>query len=124
MREARSRVQSVRKGRKRPTPSAAFPDFKGDTGVKFLTDNLDRDKVTFERNEIAERAQNGQRVSVRSPVGAPHDRGVGDVLTEEGGKVWATVCEFGLVSGLRAVGASLLSVRGTDRDVKGGVGQK
>ena len=30
--------------------------------------------------------------------------------------------EFSLVSGLRAVGAGLLSVRGTDRDVKGGVG--
>ena len=33
----------------------------------------------------------------------------------------AVVREFGLVSGLRAVGASLLRVRGTDRDVKGGV---
>ena len=36
--------------------------------------------------------------------------------------MWAIVCEFGLVSGLRTVGAGLLSVRGTDRDVKGGVG--
>ena len=36
--------------------------------------------------------------------------------------MWATVGEFGLVSGLRAVGTSLLSVRGADRDVKGGVG--
>ena len=64
----------------------------------------------------------GQRVSVRSLIGTPHDRGVGNVLTEEGRKVWAVVCGFGVVSGLRAVGASLLGVRGTDRDVKGGVG--
>ena len=48
--------------------------------------------------------------------------GVVNVLTEEGGKVWAAVGEFGLVSGLRAVGTSLLSVRGADRDVKGSVG--
>ena len=33
-----------------------------------------------------------------------------------------TVREFGLVSGLRAVGAGLLSVWGADRDVKGCVG--
>ena len=52
----------------------------------------------------------------------PHDLGVGNVLTEEGRKVWATVRKFGLVPGLRAVGASLLSVRGADRDVKGSVG--
>ena len=32
------------------------------------------------------------------------------------------VREFGLVSGLRAVGAGLLSVRGAERDDKGGVG--
>ena len=34
----------------------------------------------------------------------------------------AKVGEFALVSGLRAVGTSLLSTRATDRDVKGGVG--
>ena len=34
----------------------------------------------------------------------------------------AKVRTFGLVSGLRAVGASLLSVRGAHRDVKGCVG--
>ena len=101
------RVQRVPKGRKWPAspnlPSAAFPDFQGDAGVKFLIDDFSRDKVAFARDGFIERAQNGQRVSVRSPVGAPHDWGVGDVLTEEGGKVWATVCTFGLVSGLRAV---------------------
>ena len=79
--------------------------------MKFLTDNLGRDKVAFQRDGFAERAQNSQRVSMRSPIGTPHDRGVGNVLAEEGGKVWAIVGEFGLVSGLRAVGTSLLSVR-------------
>ena len=34
----------------------------------------------------------------------------------------AIAIEFGLVSGLGAIGAGLLSVRGTDRDVKGAVG--
>ena len=78
-------------------------------------DNLGRNKVTFARNGFA-------RVSMRSPQGTPHGRGAGDVLAEERGKVWATKDEFGLVSGLRAIGTSLLSVRGADRDVKGGVG--
>ena len=58
------------------------------------------------------RAQNSQRVSMRSPTGTPHDRGVGNVLAEEGGEVWAMVGEFALVSGL---GTSLLSVRPTAR---------
>ena len=116
------RVQRVRKGRKWPTrtnlPSAAFPDFQGDTGVKFLLNNLGREKVTFARNGFAERARNCQRVSMRSPMGTPHNRDVGNVLMEEGGKVWATVREFGLVSGLRAVGAGLLVLRRADRNVK------
>ena len=90
--------------------------------MKFLTDNLGGDKVTFARSGFAERAQNSERVSERSPIGTPHDRGVGNVLTEEGGRVWAIVREFGLVSGLRAVGAGQLGVRGADRDVQGGVG--
>ena len=90
--------------------------------MKFLVDNLNRDKVTFARNGFAERSQNSQRVSVRSPMGTPHDRGAGNVLTKEGGKVRAKRREFGLVSGLRADMASLLSMRGTDRDVDGGAG--
>ena len=36
--------------------------------------------------------------------------------------MWAIEGEFGLVSGLRAVGTSLLGVRGADRDVQGGAG--
>ena len=55
-------------------------------------------------------------------MGTPHDRGVGDVLAQEGGKVWAIMSQFGLVSGLRAIGTSLMSVGGADRDVQGGVG--
>ena len=100
-------VQSPKSGQQ-----AAFPDVQGDAGMKFLIDNLSRDKVAFARDGFTERVQNGQCVSVRSPVGAPHDRGVEDLLTEEGGKVWAIVRKFGLVSSLRAVGAGLLGVRG------------
>ena len=103
------RVQRARKGR-----NCRALLLQGDASVKFMIDNLGRDKVTFARNGFAERAQNSQRVSVRSPTGTPHDRCVGNVLTEEGGKVWARVREFGLMSGLRAVGASMLSVWGAD----------
>ena len=56
-----------------------------------------------------------------SPAGAPNDRGVGNVLSEEGGKVQAVVSKFGLKPGLRAVWASLLCVQRADRDVQGGV---
>ena len=55
----------VRKGRK--GPSAVFPDFQGGVGVKFLIDDLSRDKVAFARDGFTESGQNGQRVSVRSP---------------------------------------------------------
>ena len=73
--------------------------------MKFLIDDLGRDKVTFATNGFAERV-----------------RGVGNVLTEEGGEVPAIVGEFDLMSGLRAVRAGLPSVRGANRDVKGSVG--
>ena len=62
--------------------------------------------VAFARDGFAERAQNGQRVRVRSPIGTPHDRGVGDVLAEKGSQMGAIVFEFGLHPGLGAVGAS------------------
>ena len=42
---------------------------------------------------------------MRSPIGTPHNWGVGDVLAEEGGKVRAHNTQVCLVSGLRAVGA-------------------
>ena len=63
-----------------------------------------------------------QHVSMRPPTSTPHDRGVGDFLEEEGRKVWAIMGEFGLVSGLGAVSASLLGVREANGYVKGGVG--
>ena len=35
--------------------------------------------------------KNGQIVMVVSPTDAPNDRSAGDVLSEEGGNVWAVV---------------------------------
>ena len=70
------------------------------------------------RDGFTERAQNGQRVGVRSPIGTPHDGGVGDVLAKMG----AIMFEFGLHPGLGAVGASLRGVRGTDGHVQCSVG--
>ena len=70
---------------------AALPDFQGDAGVEFLKDNPNRDKVAFARHGFTERAHNGQSVSMRSTVGAPDDRGVGNVLAEKRREVWAVV---------------------------------
>ena len=72
---------------------------------------------TFARDGFNERAQNGQRVSVRSPVGAPDNRGVGNVLAEKRGEVRAIVSKFGL----KPVRPSLLGVRRANRGVEGGV---
>ena len=82
--------------------------------------DLSRDEVAFARDGSTERAQHGQSVLVESHIGAPNDRGVGDVLKEERGEVWAVVVEFGLQPELRAVQASLLGVRRADRDIQGG----
>ena len=84
--------------------------------MEFFIDNLSGDKVPFECDRFTERAQNGQRVSVRSPEGAPDDRGVGNVLADKRGDV------FGFMPGVCAVRPGLLSVRRADRDVKGSVG--
>ena len=54
-------------------------------------------------------------------MGAPHDRVVGNVLAKKRGEVWAIESKFGLVSGLRAAGPGLLSVRRGGRSVEGGV---
>ena len=54
----------------------ASPDLKSDTGVQSVKDNLGRSNVAFARNGFAERAQNGQRVGVRSPVSAPDNWGI------------------------------------------------
>ena len=50
-------------------------------------------------------------VSWWSPARAPDHRGVGNVLAEKRGKVWAIVSKFGLKPGLRTVIPSLLGVR-------------
>ena len=73
-------MEGRRAANKPKLPGAAFPDFQGDAGMKFLVDILGRDKVTFARNGLNERAQNSQCVSMRSPVGTPDNRRVGDVL--------------------------------------------
>ena len=83
-----------------------------------MKDDFSRGIVAFARDGFTERAQNGQRVG----VGTPHDRGVRDVLTEEGSQVGATVFEFGLHPGLGAVGASLQSVWRANGHVQCGVG--
>ena len=75
-----------------------------------MKDNLSRSNVAFARDGFAKRAQNGQRVGVRSPIGTPHDRGVGDILTKKSSQVRATVFKFGLDPGLRAVNTSLRGV--------------
>ena len=48
-----------------------------------VKDNLGRSDVAFARNGFTEGAQNGQRVGMRSPVGAPDNWAVRDVLTKE-----------------------------------------
>ena len=104
---ARSRGKSPRRGldvhvqdsrgvRHRPTgaylPCAASPYLQCDARVQPVENDFSRGNVASARDGFAERAQNGQRVRVRSPIGTPHDRGVGDVLTEEGSQVGAIAC--------------------------------
>ena len=106
-----SSERDMSRGRTRPHKTAASE----------REHDLRRDEIAFARDGFTERAQNGHSVPVGSPIGAPNDRGVGNVLSEEGGKVWAVVGQFSLEPGLRAVRASLLCVRRADRDVRGGV---
>ena len=87
-----------------------------------MKDNLGRGDVAFARNGFAEGAQNGQRVGVRSPVGAPDNWAVRDVLTKERVEVGPIVLVFGLNPGQGAVSTSLTSVRGADGDIQGSVG--
>ena len=101
--------------------SASIPDFQGDAGVQLLEKDLSDNNVAFARERFTERAQNCQRVSVESPIGAPNDRGLGKVLPEEGGEEWAMVGKFGIKPRLRAIRTSLLTVWRANRDVKGGV---
>ena len=83
-----------------------------------VEDDFSRGDVAFARDGFAERAQNGQRVRVTSPIGTPHNRGVGDVLAKKGSQVGAIVFKFGLHPGLSAVSASLGGVRGADGHVQ------
>ena len=87
-----------------------------------MEDDFGRGNVAFAGDGFAERAQNGQRVRVRSPIGTPHDRSVGDVLTKKGSQVGAVVFQLGLHPGLSAVSASLQSVRRADGHVERCVG--
>ena len=90
--------QGSREVRYRPAgaylPCAASPYLQCDARVQPVENDFSRSNVAFARDGFAERAQNGQRVGVRSPTGAPHDRGVGDVLAEKSSQVRAIVLEF------------------------------
>ena len=61
-----------------------------------VKDNLGRSDVAFARNGFTEGAQNGQRVGVRSPVGAPDNWAVRDVLTKERVQMGPILLMFGL----------------------------
>ena len=87
-----------------------------------VEDDFGRGNVAFARYGFAERAQNGQRVGVRSPIGAPDDWGVGDVLAKESSQVGAVTFHLGRHPGLRAVSASLQGVRRADGHVERRVG--
>ena len=67
-------------------PCAASPYLQCDARVQPVENDLSRSDVAFARDRFAERAQNGQRVGVVSPIGTPHDWGVGDVLAKKGGQ--------------------------------------
>ena len=81
--------------------------------MEFLKDNLSGERaIDFLR----------ERKTVKvSRVGAPDDRGVGNVLAEKRGDLWTVVGKFGFTPGLCAVRPGLLGVRTADRDVEGGV---
>ena len=96
---------------------ATSPDLKRNARVEPVEDDFGRGNVAFARDGFAERAQNGQRVGVRSPVGAPNDWGVGD-LAKESSQVRAVTLQLGRHPGLCAVSASLQSVRSTDGHVE------
>ena len=87
-----------------------------------VKDDLSRGDVAFARDGFAERAQNGQRVGVRSPIGTPHNWSVGNVLAMKSCQVRVIVLEFGLHSGLSTIDTGLRGVRGADGYVQCSVG--
>ena len=119
-------VQVHQRSSRRPTGAnlacSPSPDLKSYAGVQPVKDNLGRSDVAFARNGFAEGAQNGQRVRMRSPVGAPDNWGVRDVLAKKRVQMGPIVLKFGLDPGLSAVCASLRCVRGADGDIQGSVG--
>ena len=119
-------IQIRQRSRRRPAGAnlacSPSPDLKSYAGVQSVEDNLGRSDVAFARNRFAEGAQNGQRVGMRSPVGAPDNWGVGDVLAKKRVQVGPIVLKFGLDFRLSAVGSSLRRVRGADGDIQGSVG--
>ena len=80
-------IQIHQRSSRRPTGGnlacSPSPDLKSYVGVQPVKDNLGRSDVAFARNRFAEGAQNGQRVGMRSPVGAPDNWGVRDVLAKK-----------------------------------------
>ena len=74
---------------------AATPNLQGDARMEPVKNDFGRGNVAFARNGFAERAQNGQRVGVRSPIGAPDDWRIGDVLAKEGGQMGAIALKLG-----------------------------
>ena len=98
------------------------PDLKSYAGMQPVKDNLGRSGVAFARNRFAEGAQNGQRVGMRSPVGAPDNWGVRDVLAKKRVQMRPIVLKFGLDPRLSTVSTSLRRVRGADGDIQGSVG--
>ena len=98
------------------------PDLKSYAGVQPVKDNLGRSDVAFARNGFTEGAQNSQRVGMRSPVGAPDNWAVRDVLTKERVQMGPIVLMFGLDPRLSAVSTSLRRMRGADGDIQGSVG--
>ena len=119
-------IQIRQRSRRRPAGAnlacSPSPDLKSYAGVQSVEDNLGRSDVAFARNRFAEGAQNGQRVRMRSPVGAPDNWGVRDVLAKKRVQVGPIVQKFGLDLRLSAVSSSLRRVRGTDGDIQGSVG--
>ena len=119
-------IQIRQRGRRRPAGAnlacSPSPDLKSYAGVQSAEDNLGRSDVAFARNRFAEGAQNGQRVRMRSPVGAPDNWGVRDVLAKKRVQVGPIVQKFGLDLRLSAVSSSLRRMRGTDGNIQGSVG--
>ena len=64
-----------------PSPARAYlsctasPNLQSDTGVQSVENDFSRGNVAFARDGFADRAQNGQRVLVRSPIGTPRCAG-------------------------------------------------